>query len=166
MKKIITSTTLFAALFYTSVAFSETAEKPEYQDTINSCIKAWKNSPFKKDKEADKTITPGVKVFGIGKTNTDDLEATTAEQLVLVKPAVNVLGKTKLRLMNPKGWYCFKSNVSVLGKIEIETHCNAHFASAVEGAEVLAADDSSKGVVVLGSLRLEKDCGDQKTTKE
>ena len=159
MKTLIASILFLNSIFLTP-AFAEdkvASENSGQQDTLNSCIAAWKNSPFKKGQEADKTIAPGVKVFGIGKSGTDDLENTAKPQLVLVKPAVNVLGKTKLRLMNPNGWYCFKSNVSVLGKMEIETACKAHFASAVEGAEVLAADESSKGVIVLGSLRLKKE---------
>ncbi len=158
MKTLIASL-LFLTPFFAAPVFAEETVVSEnnQQETLNSCIAAWKNSPFKKGHAADKTIAPGVKVFGIGKSGTDDLASTSTPQLVLVKPAVNVLGKTKLRLMNPNGWYCFKSNVSVLGKMEIETACKAHFASAVEGAEVLAADDSSKGVIVLGSLRLKKE---------
>lgn len=152
-----------SSLFVTTVFAKEpVVSESSHQDSLNSCIQAWKNSPFKKGHEADKTIAPGVKVFGIGKSGVDDLESTSTPKLILVKPAVNVLGKTKLRLMNPNGWYCFKSNVSVLGKMEIETDCKSHFASAVEGAEVLAADESSKGVIVLGSLRLKKENCDAK----
>ena len=43
---------------------------------------------------------------------------------MLVRPAVNVMGKSTIRLNNPKGWYCFRSNVTVAGKIDIEAHCN------------------------------------------
>lgn len=159
MKKFTKCFVVITSVFFVTTAFAKepVASENSQQDTINSCIAAWKNSPFKKGHEADKTISPGVKVFGIGKSGVDDLDATSTPKLVLVRPAVNVLGKTKLRLMNPNGWYCFKSNVSVLGKMEIETDCKAHFASAVEGAEVLAADESSKGVIVLGSLRLKKE---------
>ncbi|MBX2994218.1 MAG: hypothetical protein KF681_05340 [Bdellovibrionaceae bacterium] len=130
------------------------AARADYQKTLDECIAAWKDAPFKKGHAADKTISPGVKVFGIGKSNTDDNDSTSSPKLVLVRPAVNVLGKSTIRLMNPNGWYCFKSNVSVLGKISLEVHCKAHFASAVEGAEVLAADDTQNGVTVLGSLRV------------
>jgi hypothetical protein len=74
---------------------------------------------------------------------------------VLVRPAVNVMGKSTIRLSNPKGWYCFVSNVTVAGKIEIELPCDAHIASAKEdGTAVGAADDSNKGVTVFGALRL------------
>ncbi len=147
-------------LFASSVSFAD------YQKTIDECISAWgKSSPFKKGTPADKTITAGVKVFGIGKSDVGDSELTENPRLILIRPAVNVLGKSTIRLENPKGWYCFKSNVTVLGKISIEAHCHAHIANANEdGTSVLAADESDKGVAVLGSLRVTRThCNEQQS---
>ena len=56
-----------------------------------------------------------VNVLGIGGDVVDDV-ATPDPQLMLVKPSVNVLTKGRLRLMNPNGWYCFESAVTVLAK--------------------------------------------------
>jgi hypothetical protein len=68
-----------------------------------------------------------------------------------VRPAVNVMGKSRIRLANSKGWYCFRSNVTVAGAINIDVHCDAHIASAKEdGTSVGAVDESGKGVAVFG----------------
>jgi hypothetical protein len=93
-------------------------------------------------------------VFGIGSDNATD-EPTAKPSLVLVRPAVNVMGKSTMKLNNPNGWYCFVSNVNVAGKMEIEVPCNAHVASAKEdGTSVGAVDESNKGVSVFGALRV------------
>lgn len=124
-------------------------------DSIGKCVSAWHNSPFGAKSSPHQILKPGVKVFGVG-GSVEDLAATAKPQLVLVKPGVNVLGKTTYRLMNPNGWYCFKSNVSVLGKLQIEAHCHAHIATAADGATVLGADDSKNGVSVLGAIRVKR----------
>ena len=125
------------------------------QPVIDACIASWgKSSPFKKGAAANKVISPGVKVFGVGKSGVED-GPTDRPSLVLVRPAVNVAGKSTIHLSNPKGWYCFKSNVTVAGKIDIQIPCNAHIASAKEdGTAVGAVDESNKGVAVFGALRV------------
>lgn len=125
------------------------------EDSIEKCVSAWRHSPFKASATPNSVIKPGVKVFGVGSA-VEDRAVTPNPQLVLVKPGVNVLGKTTYRLMNPNGWYCFKSNVSVLGKLEIEAHCKAHIATAADGANVLGADESENGVAVLGAIRVKR----------
>ena len=135
------------------------------QKTLDACIGSWgKKSPFKAGTPADKVIAPGVKVFGVGGGGGSYDEPTYKAALVLVRPAVNVMGKSTIRLNNPKGWYCFRSNVNVAGKMEIEAPCKAQLASAKEdGTSVGAADESSKGVVVFGALRVTRyGCGDGK----
>lgn len=126
------------------------------QKTLDACISSWgKSSPFKKGAAADKVIAPGVKVFGVGGGGGHYDEPTAKPALVLVRPSVNVMGKSTIKLNNPKGWYCFRSNVNVAGKMEIEAPCKAQLASGKEdGTSVGAADESSKGVVVFGSLRV------------
>ena len=134
------------------------SQAAEYQSSVDECIAAWgKSSPFHRGDRADLVMTGGVKVFGIGSSDSNAQDATSKPQLVLVRPAVNVLGANTLKLMNPNGWYCFKSNVSVLGKITIEAHCDAHLANATgSGANVLGADESKQGVTVLGTLRIKR----------
>jgi len=135
------------------------------QRVVDRCIADWGSaSPFKKGTAPDRVISPGVKVFGIGKGNSGDETVTDKPSLILVRPAVNVLGKSTIQLANPQGWYCFKSNVTVAGKITIEAHCNAHIASARDdGTSVLASDESDKGVAVMGALRVTRfGCADKK----
>ena len=134
------------------------------QRVLDRCIADWGNAaPFKKGTAPNKVIAPGVKVFGIGKSNNGDETVTDKPSLILVRPAVNVLGKSTIRLANPKGWYCFKSNVTVAGKIAIEAHCSAHIASARDdGTSVMATDESKGGVAVMGALRVTRfDCPDK-----
>jgi hypothetical protein len=74
-----------------------------------------------------------------------------------VRPAVNVAGKSTIRLNNPKGWYCFRSNVTVAGALHIDAQCTAQIASAKEdGTAVGAVDESNTGVAVFGALRVNR----------
>lgn len=136
------------------------------QRVVDACIAEWgAASPFKKGAVVGKVVSPGVKVFGIGKNNNGDETVTDKPALILVRPAVNVMGKTTIRLANPKGWYCFRSNVTVAGKIAIEAHCDAHIASARDdGTSVMAKDESDKGVAVMGALRVTRfSCPEKKS---
>ncbi len=145
---------LLAALLAgaSTVAFAQ----GEDQAAVDQCIAAWgSSSPFRKGTKPEGVIATSVKVFGIGQSNSGDDPATDRPRLVLVRPAVNVMGKSVIRLNNPNGWYCFRSNVTVAGKLEIEAQCHAHIASAAEhGTAVGAADESNKGVAVFGALRV------------
>jgi hypothetical protein len=135
------------------------------QQALDGCIASWgKQSPFKKGTPADSTIATGVKVFGIGSSQSGNDAPTDKPALIYVRPAVNVAGKSTIRLANPKGWYCFRSNVTVAGSLNIEAHCNAHIASAKEdGTSVGAVDESNKGVAVFGALRVTRfDCPEGK----
>ncbi len=132
------------------------------QAALDQCIATWgKASPFRKGTPPDGVIATGVKVFGLGSSSTGDDPVTAKPRLVLVRPAVNVMGRSTITLSNPHGWYCFRSNVTVMGKLQIEAQCHAHLASArEEGAAVGAADESNKGVAVFGTLRVNRfGCG-------
>ena len=144
---------LFAILAVLAIpATSFASDNP----ALDACISAWgKSSPFKKGKAADSVIGTGVKVFGIGAAQSGNDAPTDKPALILVRPAVNVMGASTIRLSNPNGWYCFRSNVTVAGAMNIQAHCNAHIASAKEdGTSVGAVDESSKGVAVFGALRV------------
>jgi hypothetical protein len=132
------------------------------QKALDGCIASWgKKSPFKKGTPADTVIGTGVKVFGVGSSQTGNDVPTEKPALILVRPAVNVMGKSTIRLSNPKGWYCFRSNVTVAGALHIAAHCTAQIASAKEdGTSVGAVDESHSGVAVFGALRVTRfGCG-------
>ena len=136
------------------------------QPALDACIASWgKASPFKKGHPADSVIATGVKVFGVGSGQSGNDAPTDKPALVLVRPAVNVMGRSTIKLANPNGWYCFRSNVTVAGAMNIEAPCKAHIASAKEdGTTVGAADESGKGVAVFGALRVTRpaDCAEAK----
>jgi hypothetical protein len=142
-------------LCFTLLALPALANK-EDQQALDACIKSWgKISPFKAGTAATSTIATSVKVFGVGGSGNVNDRPTDKPALILVRPAVNVMGKSRIRLENPKGWYCFRSTVTVAGKMEIEAQCAAHIASAKEdGTAVGAVDESNKGVAVFGALRV------------
>jgi len=98
-------------------------------------------------------MATSVKVFGIGR-NPADTERTESPSLVLVNPGVNVMGGTTFELLNPNGWYCFRSNVNVMGKFSIKAHCKAHLASASDGVTVLGSNSENKSVTVMGSTQI------------
>jgi hypothetical protein len=138
------------------LAASGAALADEDQQAVNGCIAYWgKSSPFRKGTAPETVVSTGVKVFGVGSSGGGNDTPTRHPALILVRPAVNVMGKSTIKLNNPKGWYCFRSNVNVAGKMEIEAPCDAHIASATsEGAAVGGADDTGKGVSVFGALRV------------
>lgn len=151
-----------AALAFTLISIPAFAND---QAALDGCIQSWGNSsPFKKGRAADSVISPSVKVFGVGGSGNVSDHPTDKPALVFVRPAVNVMGKSRIRLENPKGWYCFRSNVNVAGSMEIEAPCNAHIASAKEdGTSVGAVDETNKGVSVFGALRVTRyGCGGSK----
>jgi len=121
--------------------------------SIASCLRAWGAHPFGSNPQF-KTIAASVKVFGIGQ-NPADTERTELPSLVLVNPGVNVMGGATLELLNPNGWYCFRSNVNVMGKLSIKAHCKAHLASASDGVTVLGSNSANKSVTVLGSTQVQ-----------
>ena len=142
---------LLASFATAAAAASSAADQP----ALDACIDSWGKSPFKKGTRAESVIGTGVKVFGVGSGQSGNDPPTDKPVLILVRPAVNVMGKSTIRLSNPNGWYCFRSNVTVAGKMEIEAACKAHIASAKEdGTSVGAADESGKGVAVFGALRV------------
>jgi hypothetical protein len=126
------------------------------QAALDQCIAAWgSKSAFRKGTPANLVIGTGVKVFGLGSSQSGADAPTAAPSLVLVRSPVNVAGKTTIRLSNPKGWYCFEDAVTVAGKINISAHCSAHIASAKGGSTaVMGANTANQGTAVMGALRI------------
>lgn len=120
---------------------------------VNTCLNAWGDHPFG-NKPHYKTLASSVKLFGIGQ-NIDDNTVTRKPELVLIDTGVNIMGGSTMNLMNPNGWYCFVSNVNVMGGLTIKTHCKSHLASASNGVTVLGGDTSNKTVTVFGSTNVE-----------
>jgi hypothetical protein len=125
----------------------------EVDSSIARCLKAWGNQPFGSNPRY-KTLSTSVKVFGIGQSPADT-ERTSSPSLVLVNTGVNVMGGTTVELLNPNGWYCFKSNVNVMGRLRIKAACKAHLASAHDGTTVLGSNADNKSVTVMGATRVE-----------
>ncbi|UCE90407.1 MAG: hypothetical protein JSW10_06245, partial [Pseudomonadota bacterium] len=105
---------------------------------VKECLAAWgSRHPFRDTSQLRFRVVEGnVKVFGIG-SNVTDKASTSYPQLILIKPAVNVMGKSTYNLMNPNGWYCLVSKVNVMASSTINLHCKAHIASSKGGTTVL-----------------------------
>lgn len=125
-------------------------------DVIRACLANWSDHPFRgEDLPRYRTLGSSVSVFGIGGDVVDDV-VTPDPQLVLVKPSVNVMTKGRFRLLNPNGWYCFESAVTVLAKSEIVAHCRAHLTSSVQSATVAGSNAGAEGVTVLGKAVVQR----------
>jgi len=126
------------------------------QAALQRCIAAWGDSPFGKAPYKARFIEAKVRVMGAGHEIDDDV-ATTWPQLIFVKPAVNVMTKTTVKLRNPNGWYCLEANVTVMGKLVIQAACDAHLADSRSGATVIGSNSSDGGVTVMGSTQVVRD---------
>ena len=149
-----TSLLLRCATLVIATLMSVPALAQAVDESIASCLKAWGKHPFGPNPKF-KTMATSVKVFGIGQ-NPADTERTGSPSLVLVNTGVNVMGGTTMELLNPNGWYCFRSNVNVMGSLNIRADCKAHLASARDGTTVLGSNSDNKSVTVLGSTRVER----------
>jgi len=144
---------LKCAVMFFAILMSGSSVAEQIDPSIASCLNAWGKHPFGTHPQF-KTLATSVKVFGIGQ-NPSDTAITERPALVLVNPGVNVMGGTTLELMNPNGWYCFRSNVNVMGGMHIRAHCKAHLASAKDGVTVLGSSSDNKSVTVMGSTQIE-----------
>ena len=140
-------------LLATSLCISPLAWADADEGYLHLCLKAWGQHPFK-DATRYRKYSSVVNVFGIGQ-NTDDLAPTREPELVLIDSALNVMGGTTIRLMNPNGWYCFRSNTNVTGKVTIRAHCKAHIASAEDGLTFLGEDQHNKSTTVMGLTHID-----------
>jgi hypothetical protein len=133
----------------------------EVDSSIAACLKAWGDHPFGNNPQF-KTLATSVKVFGIGKS-TGDTEPTTSPALVLINPIFNVMGESTIELLNPNGWYCLRTTVSVVGRVNIRANCKAQLAEASDGNAMLANGTENRGikdlnVTVMGSVSIERPC--------
>jgi hypothetical protein len=140
---------LLGASLGVSALAAETEDSP-----VNSCLNAWGSHPFGKN-PAYTTLSTSVKVFGIGH-ETADTEVTQAPALILVNPGVTVGGDSVVQVLNPNGWYCLRTTVSVMGGLTIKAHCKAHLATTAGDVLADANAANGKGVTVLGTTRVER----------
>ena len=149
-------TALLLSLVFTSLFTVQPAAAQQDDDSsvaIENCLKAWGNHPFGTHPKY-RSLPVTVKVFGIG-TPTIDSVQTAGPDLVLVKAGVNVMGGTTIDLRNPNGWYCFVTNVNVMGKMKIKAPCTAHLAQSHDGVTVMGADSANKSVTIMGKTEIE-----------
>ena len=129
------------------------AQSDPYRAGVQRCLANWKNHPFDVQSPEYRVIEPKVGVFGIGGDIHDD-KATDRPELVYIRPAVSVMSKSDIDLMNPNGWYCLEKSVSVMAKIRIRLQCDPHLASTAQAVSVMGGGD--RGVNVMGATRVEK----------
>ncbi|MBE0621575.1 MAG: hypothetical protein IH605_13355 [Burkholderiales bacterium] len=137
------------------------ASAKEVDGAIAACLKAWGDHPFGSNPQF-KTLDTSVKVFGIGSIS-NDKEPTSSPSLVLVKPIYNVIGGATVELLNPNGWYCLKTALSVMGRLSIRVQCKAHLAMTSDGKTVLGDNTENRairdiGVTSIGSITVERPC--------
>lgn len=148
-----------ALLLGSTLAPGTAAAAADVDPIIAACLTAFGEHPFS-DNPAYRTLPVKVKVFGIGKDSVDDV-ITTEPALVYIKTGVNVMGGTVVHLKNPRGWYCMRPAVNVMGGFTIKLACDAHFAVVGQGTSVMSNDsDDSKATTVMGSTTVERDCSD------
>ena len=141
-------------LFLGVCAMAPAIAAEEVDSSVSSCLKAWGKHPFGKNPQY-KTLSTSVKVFGIG-PDTIDAEVTSKPALVLVNPSVNVAGGSAIQVLNPNGWYCFRTTVSVMGGLTIKAHCKSHLATTSGDVLEVGNATDDKGVTVMGSTKVER----------
>jgi hypothetical protein len=156
-------TTPIVALLALCVALSTpmVISAQEVDSSIAACLKLWDEHPFGSNPKF-KTLGTSVRVFGIGNT-TADTEATSSPSLVLVNPIFNLMGGSTIELLNPNGWYCLRTTVSIIGGVNMRVHCKARLAATSDGTTVLGDNGENrrlkdKSVTVMGRMSLERPC--------
>lgn len=130
MKNLLIASAMLAAA---GSAFAEDnvanieGERANLGFVVKACLNQFGEHPFDAETVQPKYLAPSITVFSKN-VGLEDAEETTEPQLTIVAPSVNVFGTATYKLLNPNGWYCLSSNVSVLGKTTVELACDAHFA--------------------------------------
>jgi hypothetical protein len=121
-------------------------------DAVRACFSSWPDHPFDANNPTYRSVSGGVKIFGIGE-DINETVPTEKPELVLIHPNVSVMTGSTMTLMNPNGWYCLISKVNVMASSTINLHCKAHLASSKEGTTVLGGGDD-QGVTVMGKAEI------------
>ncbi len=144
-----------------ALAFPVAASAKEADSPIAACLKAWGDHPFGKTPQF-KTFATSIKLFGIG-GEIADTAPTDSPSLVLIEPSFNLLGGSNIDLLNPNGWYCLRTTVSIMGRVSIRAHCKAHLAATSAGSTVLGNNSENRmfrdlAVTSIGSVSVERPC--------
>ncbi len=147
--------------FCMMLSFPMAVSARESDNAIAACLKAWGENPFGKTPKF-KTLETSVRVFGIG-SEPNDTEPTSSPSLVLINPSFNVLGGSTIELLNPNGWYCMRTTVSIMGRVSVRAKCEAHLASTSAGVTVVANNGENRSfkdiaVTSIGSIAVERPC--------
>lgn len=158
-KKTIPAVALLAFGLVLSAPMVVSAQ--EIDSSIAACLQAWGDHPFGKSPQF-KTLETSVKVFGFGKSPADT-ESTTSPSLVLINPIFNAMGGSAIDLLNPNGWYCLKTMVTIMGSVSIRAHCKAHLAATSAGTTALGNNTENRNikdiaVTAIGSISVARPC--------
>lgn len=156
-----TAPTVFLLAFCLALSLPMVVSAREVDSSIAACLEVWGDHPFGKTPQF-KTLETSVKVFGIGR-ETGDTEPTSSPSLVLIDPSFNVMGGSTIELLNPNGWYCLRTTVSIIGRVSIRAHCKAQLASTSAGTTVLGNNSENRNikditVTAMGSVSVERPC--------
>lgn len=128
------------------------------QPMINQCLSSWPDHPFEGDVFNYKRILASVNVMSAGNAVRDTV-ATPEPHFTLVTAAVNVMGMTRYKLMNPNGYYCIEVNVNVGAMVTIDLHCDAHIGTSLVNVNVQGSsggDGASVEVNVGGKVTIRR----------
>lgn len=137
------------------------AAASEADSSIAACLNAWGEHPFGKTPQF-RTLDTSVTVLGIGSMPADT-KPTTSPSLILIDPIVNVLSGSTIELMNPNGWYCMRTTVSIMGGVRIRAHCKAQLAATSAGITAVGNTVENRNikditVTAVGSVSVERPC--------
>jgi hypothetical protein len=126
------------------------------KNAMKKCLDLWGNHPFKTvDGNANpsnfKKMKTSVAVAGIQIGKVDDSIATNHDVLVVIDPAVNLVSNVEYKLLNPKGWYCMKFQVTAGAEqtkatTNVKLHCDAKLAKS----NLVIGVDSTANTGVVG----------------
>jgi hypothetical protein len=133
----------------------------EADSAVAACLKAWGEHPFGAQPQY-KSLSASVSVFGLGSL-AGDAQPTSAPALVVISPSLNLMGASNMQLLNPNGWYCLETPVSILGGMTIRAHCKAKLAATSNGRTVRGYDKGNRrirniAVTMIGSVAVERPC--------
>lgn len=133
----------------------------KFAGAAKKCISAWgTKSPFKNVSATKfRVIESEGSLFGLG-ADIKDTAKTNYPQLIVIESGANIMGKSNMNLLNPKGWYCMNGNVTVMGKTTINLACTASMANTTDSNTVLGATrgSGSSGTTVMGKTVINRKC--------
>lgn len=163
MESSKTTTLVLSGLaFCLALSLPQHVPAQEADRSIAACLNVWGDHPFGKTPQF-KTLPTSFTVFGMGSA-IGDTQPTNSPSLVLINPSFNVMGGSTIELLNPNGWYCLRTTVSIMGRVNIRAHCKAHLAATSAGSTVLGNTSENRNikdiaVTVMSTISVERPCG-------